>query len=296
MEPFSGHKMRSAPGNGIFYPLPLLLLTAGLLFLPDGGIALAGDAATEALELRYHSELAIAEERATGNRALADAMQDVLPGLLQEYLITRDGTVALDAVDAAFVEEQMKAARAMEEPGVALALEVFTGPGTGFENDLRTGLANLADFHPNEIRHVSERALEAHERVMERQMDRVAQDLNKTQEAFARFDAKFEAKLEARLDTATEKLERKTERISEKLEEKAEKITERLEQKAEKAAEKLEEKAEKVSEKLEEKTEQITEKLEEKTEQITEETEEKAEEITDKADEKLDDLGKKPKK
>lgn len=275
MEPFSGHNgKRGAPGDGSFY-LPCLLI-AGFLFLllGNGKSALAGDAATEALELRYHSELAIAEERATGNKALADAMQDVLPGLLQEYLITRDGTVALDAIDAAFVEEQIKVARAMEEPGVALALEVFTGPGTGFENELRTGLTNLADFEVREIRYVSEHALNAHEQMMERQLDRVVQDLTKAQEAFTRFDAKFEAKLEARLDTATEKLERKTERITEKLEEKTEKAAEKLEEKTEKAAEKLEQKTEKVAEKAEE----------------------KSDEITDKADEKLDDLGKKPKK
>ena len=106
----------------------------------------ASDGATEALELRFHAEHAIAEEGASGDAELAGVMRELLPGLLVEHLAARDETITLDTVDAAFVQHQFQTAALMEEPGVALALDVFVGPGTGYEHGIRTSIANLADF------------------------------------------------------------------------------------------------------------------------------------------------------
>lgn len=170
--------------NGLFY---FLAFSLALTSLPS--IALAADGPTEALEMRFQAEKAIAQERTQGHAALADAMQGVLPSLLQEYLITRDGTIAMDAVDGAFVQEQFKLARAMEEPGVALALDVFSGPGTGYEHGLRTALAGLAGFSVSgrKAGPASEAAIDA----LDRQLDN---------------------HLEAKLDTATARLESNTDR------------------------------------------------------------------------------------
>lgn len=254
------------------------------------GAAWSADGPTEALELRLQAEQAIAQERRTGHAAMADAMQQALPDLLQEYLTTRDGTLALDAVDAAFVQEQFKVARAMEEPGVALALDVFSGPGTGYENELRTGIANLADFNPTDHpERISERTLDVQERSMERQMEKIERSLEKVENVAERLESKMEAKLQARLDTVAEKLEQKQERKELKTEIKAEKAAERAEVKAEKAAEKAEQKAEKVAEKAEQKAEKAAEKAEQKAEKV----EEKAEQKAEKKEEKEEKSGKK---
>jgi len=214
------------------------------------GVAMAGDGATEALELRYQAELAITQAHTAGQQELAQAMRESLPDLLQEYLATRDGTIALDTVDAAYVQEQFKVARAMEEPGVALALDVFVGPGTGYEHALQTKIADLSTFH--DTSRFSDAALDAHERVMERRLDKMEQHLAKVDAAADRFDAKLEAKLEAAAERLAEKVEKaaeKAEAKAEKAEEKAEKIAEKAEAKAEKAAEKAEEIADKKAKK-----------------------------------------------
>ncbi len=222
----------------------------------------ASDGATEALQLRYQAELAISQEQAAGHKKMAEAMRESLPGLLQEYLATRDGTIALDTVDAAFVQEQFKVARAMEEPGVALALDVFSGPGTGTENEIRSSISKLADFQPEALERrverelldpkVSERALDSYERVMERQMERLEHKAAQESVTAGRFDAKFEAKMEARLDATTARFEEHKEhanRLAEKAEKLAEKAEEKAQEKVEKVAEKVQEKAEKAAEK-----------------------------------------------
>lgn len=201
------------------------MMTAGSFFLsilaPFGW---AEDGAREALELRYQAELAIAKEQASGHREMARAMQESLSTLLQEYLVTRDGTVALDTVDDIFVQEQFKTARAAEEPGVALALDVFSGPGTGAENKLRTEMTHLADFHSDrseqaagrvtdrplrenerEPLQVTKETVDAYERQMERQLDKIERQLTQTHAAADQTDAKFDAKFEARMDAATAK-------------------------------------------------------------------------------------------
>ncbi len=128
---------------------------AAIAFWSMAGTAMARDGATEALELRYHAELAIAEESVEGDPELAGVMRDILSGMLVEHLVARDETVTLDIVDAAFVEEQFSVAEAMEEPGIAMALDVFAGPGTGYEYGIRTAITNLAEFHTEKADRVS---------------------------------------------------------------------------------------------------------------------------------------------
>lgn len=169
--------------NDFLLLLCLLVSFLILTFTHYPMLAYASDGTTEALQLRYQAEMAIAKEQAAGHHKLAKAMKEALPGLLQEYLVTRDGTLSLDTVDAAFVEEQFKVARAMEEPGVALALDVYSGPGTGYEHGLRTSIANLAGFHTGRA---SDAAVDAHERIMERQLANLDSSL-------ARFEAKLNA-------------------------------------------------------------------------------------------------------
>lgn len=226
--------------NGFFYLGPLTY--GAFIFLLFGltGTAHPADGATEALELRYYAELAILKEQAEGNPQLAEAMLETLPTLLQEYLVTRDGTIALDTVDAAFVEEQFKIARTMEEPGVALALDVFAGPGTGYEHGLRTAIANLADFNERKVGVVSESALEAHERVIERHLEKIEERLG---------DNEVDHRLDAKLDARIERLESKAEKAEEKAEEKIERAAEKAEEAQEKAEEKSEEKPEESKEK-----------------------------------------------
>jgi len=269
-------------------PLFCFYLSLVMFFLPlfTSGPALAADGPTEALEIRFQAEKAIAQERTQGHAVFADAMQEALPSLLQEYLVTRDGTIATDAVESAFVQEQFKVARALEEPGVALALDVFSGPGTGYENDLKAGIANLAEFHADQVNRVSEKTLDAHERLMERQLEKIESNLEKTDTVAHRFDSKFEAKIEARLDAVAQRAE-KTDRTAEKAErpaETAQQTTEKAQEKTEKAAEKIEQKAEKA----EEKAEKAAEKAQEKTEKAAEKTEEKAEKKAEKDEEKSD--------
>ncbi|MBI1952628.1 MAG: hypothetical protein HYS41_00700 [Candidatus Omnitrophica bacterium] len=263
---------------------PFLTLT--LFWLPGVPLTFASDGATEALELRLTAEKSIAGER---NKKLARAMEQALPELLQEYLATRDGTIAMDAIDSAFVEAQFKIARSIEEPGVALALDVFSGPGSGYENDLRTSISNLADFKAesaerfagrisDRTERVSERTLDVFEREMERQMDKVEQEVAKFA-AFDRLDSKVEAKMEARMDVMTARFlgpEKAAEQLSERAEKLAEKaaslastnpeLAEKLSEKAEKLAEKaqeLEAKAEEVSAKVEDLGQKVEEKAEE---------------------------------
>ena len=224
-------------------------------------MAEAGDGATEALELRLHAELAIAEERAGGRAPLADAMTDVLPGLLREYMASRDETIALDVVDAAFIREQVKVAELMQEPGLALALDVFAGEGTGFEHNLRASLTSLADFH--EVR--AHRATEASLRVYEREVSRRLEHVDKIEENHRKVEShRVEATLVAVADHFTGQAEEKIEKTQEKAQEKIEKTQEKAEEKVEKTQEKAEEKAEKEQEKAEEKAEKEQEKAEEK--------------------------------
>lgn len=268
---FMGWTHRS---HGSFYACAALLTALTfLLSLPCP--VLAADGAREALELRYQAELAIAEERAHGNRELAVAMEEQLSGLLQEYLVTRDGSIALDTVDAAFVQEQFKVARAMEEPGVALALDVFSGPGTGYENDLRTSIIHLADFNARMAGRVSEAALDAHERAIERQLEQLDQHLIEKLEATVdrvEFEQRAESSREAGIET---RLETKVTTTVEKLENRIEAVVEQ---------------AEKLVEVNPEKTEQIIERAESKIEQIVQKAEEKIESTVQSAQKKLDSL------
>ncbi|MBI3333513.1 MAG: hypothetical protein HYZ93_05430 [Candidatus Omnitrophica bacterium] len=201
MEPFGGRKMERPPKSGLFYLWILLLAPFLMIGLSHSEAVADPDGATEALQLRFQAELAIAQEKGNGHVELAEAMQQALPELLQEYLVTRDGTIALDTVDAAFVQEQFKIARAMEEPGVALALDVFSGPGTGYEYGLRTAIANLADFNDRAASHVSEAALKAHEHMMEGQMEKMDQALAKREAALDRAD-RFRDRFNDRLNRA----------------------------------------------------------------------------------------------
>lgn len=237
------------------------------LFAP---FAWAADGALEALELRYHAEKAIAEERSS---ELAQAMRESLPGLLQEYLATRDGSIALDTVDDAFVQEQFKTARAMEEPGVALALDVFSGPGTGYEYGLRTSIANLADFNERKAGRVSEAALDAHERVMEHHFEKLEQA-----------NQYLSQKLEAAMDDLEG--ERSREFIETKLETKVTATVEKVESRVEAVVEKAEQQIEANPER----TEQIIEKAENKIDQIVQKAEEKIETTVQNAQQKLDSL------
>lgn len=257
MELFS--RKQANPTNGLFcLCLALALLLIPFLYASDA--AADPDGATEALQLRYQAEIAISQERASGHPELADAMFHSLPGLLQEYLVTRDGTIALDTVDAAFVQEQFKVARAAEEPGVALALDVYSGPGTGYEHGLRTAIANLADFNGRMDGRVSEAALDAHERVMEQQMEKIERHLDQTEALENRLESKMESKLgsvskmtdarglearglEAKIE---EKAEIKAEAVAKKVESKVENIlqqAEKVEPNPEKAQRKIEEDA-----------------------------------------------------
>ncbi|MBI3312483.1 MAG: hypothetical protein HYZ88_03045 [Candidatus Omnitrophica bacterium] len=258
----------------------------------------AEDGAREALELRYQAELEIAKEQAAGRRELAKAMRESLSGLLQEYLVTRDGSIALDTVDDLFVQEQFKTARAMEEPGVALALDVFSGPGTGYENELRSSLSGLADYQAGPAERAAERMVErdardhkvseavlnSFEKEMERSMDRVERQIEKHQAA-EQFDSKFEAKFEAKLDASVNKAERIAEKKAEKAEEKVEKAAEKAAEKVEKAAEKAEKAAEKAEEKAEKAAEKV-EKAAEKAEKAAEKVEKAAEKVEKKEEKK----------
>lgn len=268
--------------SGFLRLLGLLLAVTLIPFTaPSALYALTDDGATEALALRYHAELAIAQEEQAGRRDLAMAMRDTLSPLLKEYLITRDGTIALDTVDATFVREQFKVARAMEEPGVALAMDIYAGEATGFEHDLQTSLSRLADHHADiaeraqehadrGLDRAPERIVDAYERQIERQLDKVEHDLEKVGAAAGRLDAKFEAKFDAKLDAAAARVEAKTavKAIRQELqaEVKAAKAEAREEQKAAKDEAKVEKAKEKAAEKIEEKVEKAAEKAAEKVE------------------------------
>ena len=259
---------------GRFLPAVSLFLVGVFLFYANPALVLAEDGATEALRLRYHAERAIARERAQGRSRMADAMQEALPNLLQEYLATRDGSIATDSVDVAYVQEQVKTARALEEPGVALALDVFSGPGTGYENDLRTSIAGLADFHEKADRaaRMSEKTLDVHERVMEQQLAKVEQQAQKVSVAIERMEAKRDAVIE-RMEFKGEPFKQIPARFEPAVQEKAlEKVTKAAE-KVELQAKQAEQKVEQITEKIEQKAEPPIEKAEQPVEQITEKVE-----------------------
>lgn len=220
-----------------------------LLVLAWQPAVFAADGATEALELRLHAELAIRQERATGHAPLADAMRGMLPGLLTEYLASRDETIALDVVDSAFVREQVKLGELMQDPGSAWALDVFAGPGTGHEHDVRSSLANLADFHDKRAERAMEQVVDVYERNVSKQMEW----LEKAQEHQERIqDKQMEAKLvhaADRVDKVFERVEAKAEHVAEKAVEKAEKAAEKVEDKVAKDAEKADKEAEKEADK-----------------------------------------------
>ena len=265
--------------NSLFYLWTTFLI---LSFVAYPTASYASDGATEALQLRYQAEVAIAQEQAAGHAKMAKAMTEALPGLLQEYLVTRDGSIALDTVDAAFVQEQFKVARAMEEPGVALALDVFSGSGTGYEHGLRTSIANLADFNVKMADRVSEAALDAHERIMERQVEKLEQHL-------AEFN---ETKLEAKLNTTAERLEEKTLESEpvQKTEEKTETRIQTVVDQTEAKVEQLVEKTEQLVEAHPEKAETIVEKAEARIAATVEKAETKIQTIVSQAESKLETL------
>ena len=126
--PFRGVEQPPRSGLLLFCRLALALSLWSM-----AGVAIAGDGASDALFLRLHAEREIAKEEATGHEALAGAMREVMHGLLVEYVVTRDETVVLDTVDAAFVRDQVAFFNMKDEPGVAWALEVFAGQGMGYE-------------------------------------------------------------------------------------------------------------------------------------------------------------------
>ncbi len=162
------------------------LVAAATVLLGLARPVAAGDGASEALELRLHAELAIVQERTSGSRALAETMREMLPGMLLEYLASRDETIALDVVDSAFVREQFEVAKMMEEPGVAWALDVFAGPGTGYEHGLRTQLSGLADFHEERAQRATEAAVRAYERQLDHRLERIDQAQEMHQQAETR--------------------------------------------------------------------------------------------------------------
>ena len=262
------------------------IVRVALLFGLSTPGAWAKDGAAEALALRLYAEQAIEQERAGGHAPMADMMQELLPGLLLEHLSSRDETIALDVVDAAFVQREFETAELMEEPGLAWALDVFAGPESGFEHELRTSMTNLADFHETRAQRVTEAALKVYEKELVREEHRELARLEKAQEHLDKHELNRAEVKTAHLDRVLE--ERKAERAAEKAEEKAEKVAEKAEAKAEKVAEKAEAKAEKAAEKAEEKAEKVAEKAEAKAEQAAEKAEAKAEKAAEKAAEKVE--------
>lgn len=224
-----------------------------LLVLAWQPAVFAADGATEALELRLHAERAIRQERATGHAPLADAMRGMLPGLLTEYLASRDETIALDVVDSAFVREQVKLGEMMQDPGSAWALDVFAGPGTGHEHGVRSSLANLADFHDKRSERAMEQVVDVYERNVSKQMER----LEKAQEHQERIQDQH---MEAQLVHAADRVNKVFERVEAKTEHIAEKAVEKVEKAAEKAAEKAEDKAAKDAEKADKEAEKEADK------------------------------------
>lgn len=236
-------------GSGVSF-----LVASTLVFLSTAGSADAGDGATEALELRLHAERAIAQERLTGAPGLADAMTGMLPGLLTEYLASRDETIALDVVDAAAVRRDVVAAKMMQDPGVAWALDVFAGPGTGHEHELRTAMANLADFQGPQVERGAERMMEAAVDVYERQVQRELERADKLQEKQQEMEVrKAEVTLAKITDRADHFAEKKAAPAAQRLEKAAEKQAEKAEKAAEKDAEKAEKEADQAEKDVEKK-------------------------------------------
>ena len=238
------------PGGGF---LSFMGLGVVVTILSFQGLAVAGDGATESLELRLHAELAIAEE-AKEHPELAEAMNEMLPGLLLEYLASRDETIALDVVDTAFVREQLEVARLMEDPGLAWALDVFAGPGTGFENSLHMSMANLADFHEEQAQRATDAALKVYERQHDRleRLEQLEQDHNEAELE------RFEVKLARASDRADLVVDEVAEKSLEKAAAQVEKVVEKAVEEVVEKAEKAEEKAEKESDKADKEADKET--------------------------------------
>jgi hypothetical protein len=253
---------RSAPGSGVTFFVALAL---------TGTIApcatLAADGATEALELRVYAEQAIIRERTTGPAGMAEAMQRMLPGLLLEYLASRDETIALDVVDAAAVRHDLTTAKLMQDPGLAWALDVFAGPGTGHEHELRSALAHLADFHAAQAEQGLARAAEAAVDVYERQVQRDLARADKLQEMHIALEQRKAEVALAKVTDRAERIERIADKKAEQAITKIEQVAEKVTEQAEKAAEKVEKAAEKSEEKVEKAAEKAAEKAEEKVEE-----------------------------
>lgn len=256
--------------------------------------ARAGDGATEALELRLHAERAIAAERTTGQPGLAEAMTGMLPGLLMEYLASRDETIALDVVDAAVVRNEMVAAKLMNDPGVAWALDVFAGPGTGHEHELRTAMANLADFQGTRAERGVERVMAAAVDVYEKQVQRDLTRADKLQELHAELEARkaevMLAKATDRADHVERFVEKQAEQVAEKAEHQTEKQVEKIQQavekQAEKQAEKIEKEAEKVEQQAEKEAEQVEKEADKQDQAAEKETEKQQKEPQEPKDDK----------
>ncbi len=304
-----------ARGSIVVWALAVAMASSGI-----GPVVFAGDGASEALELRLYAERAIEHERAAGRAPMADVMTDLLPGLLVEYLSSRDESIAMDVVDSAFVAQQVQVAQLMEQPGLAWALDVFAGPGTGYENNLRTSISNLAEFHhePTDRQEARmERASDAAVDAYERQLDRHVDRLDKAQETLEKVqDRQMEAEndriertvdqkkaFEKAFDRAeptaqrgSQDIEKSTTRLVQ-AEDKAARVAEKAQQSVDKVAakaeEKAEEKTEKAVEKVEQKAEEKVEKVVEKVEQVAEKVEQKAvekvEQAAEKAEQKAED-------
>jgi len=230
---------RLCHGRVILWGGRCLLVVLGLSVCAVTPDARAGDGASEALELRLVAERMIAHEAAQGHDQLAAVMRELLPAALVDDLVTRDEGVTIDTVDAAFVAEQFKMASAMEEPGVAMALEVFAGPGTGQEQGIRTSLARLADFKARKADTLPDmsRAVEVHERVMERHLEKLQARVDVLEQRGDRAD---------RLEKALSKAEKTLEKAADKA---AKALAEGKDDKADKTLEKAADKADKTLEK-----------------------------------------------
>jgi hypothetical protein len=169
----------------------------------------AADRATDALDLRLRAEREIGKEAAGGNRELAAAMRELLPGLLKEHVLTQDESVAIDTVDAGLVQEELRVEQAMAEPGLAWALEVFVGPGTSHEQGVRDAVRDLARFHRGPGMSLTAVAATFDvgntDRPMERRLNGL---LNAYEHYLEAHDADFEARLNAALDRTNRGLER----------------------------------------------------------------------------------------
>lgn len=249
------------PGSGIFF-LALLVFMAS-----DPRTLLAGDGATEALELRWHAEMAMAKEDAEGRPAMADAMRATLPKLLLDHVATHDESIAIDVVDAALVRQHAQLAQLIDQPGLAWALDVFAGPGTGNEQNIRTAMASLADFHEVRARQATEMAAEIYERTVEQTLEH---PIEHTLDKLDRLEEKRLRMEEHRNEVILHHLDRQPEHVK-TIEHLAEKTVEKLDKLAEKAQQETEKLEDKLVKEVEKQADKEAEKVQKDLEKAAEE-------------------------